>query len=299
MHAAGILASALLAGLYVRGGAAWVLGFVLLVPWLRTLDATCSLGGALLGGLAMAVAYTAAGFGWFGHAIGRFTGAGDAVGLAVLLLGAPLLQPQFVVFALVRHAVGRWRGPLLAALAGSAAWVATESLWPKLLGDTLGHGLYPSALMRQGAVLGGAAGLTMLLLLANESLAAAWRRRRHGRWPAARQCGVRFHPVSGAGCISLPFGHAHRGKRGISGGRDRRHELYSGWGLERLEVGRSRNDRRSRAADRHHAAGTARGRRSGRAWSCAWLPRTSEPKFAHCRMMPVHSISGVRRAPWE
>lgn len=200
MRAAGILASAVLAGLYVRGGPAWVLGFVLLVPWLRTLDATRSLGGALLGGVVMTVAYTAAGFGWFGHAIGRFTGTGDAVGLAVLLLGAPLLQPQFVAFAVVRHAVGRWRGPLLAALAGSAAWVATESLWPKLLGDTLGHGLYPSALMRQGAVLGGAAGLTVLLLLANESLAAAWRRHRHGlRALAPRLAAAALAPLLLAG----------------------------------------------------------------------------------------------------
>ena len=36
---AGILASAVLCGLYARGGAAWALGFVALVPWLRTLDA--------------------------------------------------------------------------------------------------------------------------------------------------------------------------------------------------------------------------------------------------------------------
>ena len=34
--------------------------------------------------------------------------------------------------------------PSLCALAGAAAWVATEWLVPKLLGDTLGYGLYPS-----------------------------------------------------------------------------------------------------------------------------------------------------------
>lgn len=200
MRAAGILASALLAALYVRGGPAWVLGFVLLVPWLRSLDATRSPGGALLGGLLMAVAYAAAGFTWFGHAIGRFTGTGDAVGLAVLLLAAPVLQPQFISLALLRHLVGRRHGPLPGALAGAAAWLATESLWPKLLGDTLGHGLYPSALMRQGAVLGGAAGLTLLLLLANEALTAAWRRRADGlRLLAPRLAAAALVPLLLAG----------------------------------------------------------------------------------------------------
>ena len=41
--AAGILASAVLACLYARGGAGWLLGFVALVPWLRALDASRTL----------------------------------------------------------------------------------------------------------------------------------------------------------------------------------------------------------------------------------------------------------------
>jgi apolipoprotein N-acyltransferase len=48
------------------------------------------------------------------------------------------------------------------------------------LGDTLGYGLYPSAVMRQFADLGGSAGLTVLLLLANEGFALAWARRAGG-----------------------------------------------------------------------------------------------------------------------
>jgi apolipoprotein N-acyltransferase len=51
---------------------------------------------------------------------------------------------------------------------------------PRLLGDTLGHGLYPSRLLRQAADLGGAAGLTLLLLLANEGIAAALAHRAGG-----------------------------------------------------------------------------------------------------------------------
>ena len=71
--AAAIAASALLALLYARGGAGWMLGFVALVPWLRSLDAPASLARTLLGAWAMTVAYTLAVFAWFGGAIDEFT----------------------------------------------------------------------------------------------------------------------------------------------------------------------------------------------------------------------------------
>jgi apolipoprotein N-acyltransferase len=177
---ASILISALLSGLYARGGAGWWLGFVILVPWLRSLDARRTLAGTLLCAYVMSVAFTAAVFAWFGIAIGNYTQVGAATGLSVLLLAAPLFQPQILVFALVRHVAGRWRGPVLGAFAGAAAWVATEWLVPRLLGDTLGYGLYPSRMLRQGADVGGAAGLTFLLLLANEAVAAALARRAGG-----------------------------------------------------------------------------------------------------------------------
>jgi apolipoprotein N-acyltransferase len=153
---------------------------VALVPWLRTLDASRTLAGTLLGAGAMSLAFTAAVFAWFGTATGSYTQLGATTGLAVLLLAAPLFQPQFLVLALVRHVTGRRHGPLLRALAGAAAWVATEWLVPRLLGDTLGYGLYPSRLLRQAADVGGAAGLTVLLLLANEGIAAALARRSGG-----------------------------------------------------------------------------------------------------------------------
>jgi apolipoprotein N-acyltransferase len=172
-----------LCGLYARGGAGWVLGFVALVPWLLALNASRTLWRTLLAGYAMTVAYTAAVFAWFGAAIGLYIGAGEAAGLAVLLLAAPLFQPQFIAFALVRRVVGQRHGSLLQALAAAAAWVAAEWLVPRLLGDTLGHGLHESRLLRQGADLGGAAGLTLLLVLSNEGIAAALARR-GGGWRA-------------------------------------------------------------------------------------------------------------------
>lgn len=182
-----IFLSGAMTALYAHEGVAWVLGFVLLAPWLLALEARRTLGGALLCGYAMSLAYAGAAFAWFGAALGRYTGLGEAAGVAVLLLAAPLLQPQFLAYALVRHVASSRYGRGLRALAAAAAWLATEWLVPRMLGDTLGYGLYPSRLLRQAADLGGTAGLTLVLLLVNEGVAAAILRRRQGwramAWP--------------------------------------------------------------------------------------------------------------------
>lgn len=178
---AGIAASALLCALYARGGPWFPLGFVALVPWLLALDGARGPAAALRDGWLMSLAFVLTVLGWFGTAIGAYVGIGALPGLLVALLAAPLLQPQFLAFVLVRQWVGRRHGAALRALAGACAWVATEWLWPKLLGDTLGHGLHPSALLRQSADLAGAAGLSFVLLLCNEAVAAALRGRRDGR----------------------------------------------------------------------------------------------------------------------
>lgn len=181
---AGVAATSVLLAAYARGGPAFALGFVLLVPWLRALDGVRSAGGALLAGWLMSVGYVAAALGWFGAAIGAYTGIGAGTGLGLMLLAAPLLQPQLLAFALVRHWAGRRHGRLLRAVAGASAWVACERLWPKLLGDSLGHGLQSAPWLVQFADAGGVAGLTFVLLLANEALAVAWARRHEavGRW---------------------------------------------------------------------------------------------------------------------
>ncbi|MEP7057520.1 MAG: apolipoprotein N-acyltransferase [Caldimonas sp.] len=212
---AGIVASATMSGLYARGGAAWVLGFAVLVPWLRTLDTGRTLAGALLGAYAMSVAFTAAVFAWFGIAIGNYTNSGAAAGLVLLILAAPLFQPQFLAFALVRHIARRRHGPLLSALAAAAAWVASEWLVPRLLGDTLGYGLYPSRLLRQAADLGGAAGLTFLLILANEGLSATLARRTDGIRAMAKPLAVvALVPslLAGYGMVTLAGAPAPAGK---------------------------------------------------------------------------------------
>ena len=181
-----IVASAVLAGLYAQGGAAWALGFVALVPWLLSLEAQTSFVRTSLLAWAMTVAFTLAVFAWFGGAIGAYTQVGESTGVALLLVAAPLFQPQFLAYALARRLAGRRHGPVLRALVAASACVATEWAVPRLLGDTLGDGLHPSRLLRQAADLGGAAGLTFLLLLSNEAVALAISRRRDGLRATAR-----------------------------------------------------------------------------------------------------------------
>ena len=171
--AAGLTASALLFALYAAVDAAWPLGFVALLPWLLALRRATSWRAALLQGTAMSVLFTAAVLWWFGLAIGAYLDLHPTAALAVLLIGAPLLQPQFIAFALAHHLVGRRFGAVVQTLAATSAWVATEALWPKLLGDTLGHGLHGVDVLRASAALGGAAGLTVLLLLVNAAIAVA------------------------------------------------------------------------------------------------------------------------------
>jgi apolipoprotein N-acyltransferase len=178
---AAITLSALLLGLYARGSVAWVLGFVLLVPWLWALQRASNVGHALLLGAAMSVGYVLAALHWFAPAVASYTGWPLPVALVVLALCAPLLQPQCVAYALTAHLVVRRYGPMVAALAAASAWVACEALLPKLLGDTLGHGLQPASLLRQSADLWGAAGLSFVLLLVNAAVIEALRRARESQ----------------------------------------------------------------------------------------------------------------------
>ncbi len=187
---AGLVLSAALLGLYSRGGYAYLLGFVALVPWLLALNAMTTMAATARSGLLMSMAFVASVFAWFGVAIGAYTGIGSATGLLVVLVAAPLLQPQILVFALVRHIAGRRHGVVVRALAGASAWVATEWLVPKMLGDTIGHGLYPSQYLRQIADVGGAAGLTFLLILLNECVALAITHRRDGARTLAKPLAI-------------------------------------------------------------------------------------------------------------
>lgn len=176
----GIVLSAVVLGVYARASHGWALGFVALVPWLLASNVTRGFTGALINGWLMSIAVVLAVFAWFGAALDAYTGIGTMPAVLMLCVFAPVLQPQVVVFAVIRHVVARRHGAVLRALAGASAWVACEWLWPKLLGDTLGHGVQSAVWLRQIADLGGAAGITFLLILVNEALVHAITQRRKG-----------------------------------------------------------------------------------------------------------------------
>lgn len=173
-HLLGIVVSGVMLYGYARGY--YALGFIALVPWLCALE-RCNRTCAVLSGLLMSMIFTLAVFSWFGAAIAAYTGLGVYASVLLICLLAPVWQAPIWLFALTRSlATGAlsWRGIWLA----TAAWVICEWLWPKVLGDTLGHGLAPSLWLRQGADLAGTAGLTAVLLLTNSAFALAWTRRR-------------------------------------------------------------------------------------------------------------------------
>lgn len=176
-------ASALAFALYARVDWPWlVLGWVGLVPWMAFLDRTTTLRGTAAAGWLMCEAFVLAVFAWLPNAIQNYTGASWLTALGVVVVVAPLLQPQFIVFALARR-LAQPTGLWCSALVGACAYVGTEWAFPKLFADTLGHGLYASALLRQAADLAGAPGLTFVLIIANESALELVSRRERGHAP--------------------------------------------------------------------------------------------------------------------
>lgn len=176
---AGALASAILLGACaLLDGPSWVLAFVALVPWILGLERARSLGAALASGLLLSCGMAASAFYWFPPAVGGYAGGSSVVGWVILLALAPILvEPQFIAAAAARHLVARRGRPALAAAAAVLLYAGVEWVWPKLFGDTLGVGLYPETHLRQAADLAGVRGLTLLVLVANEGVAALFRRR--------------------------------------------------------------------------------------------------------------------------
>ena len=151
---------------------------VALVPWLVALESRRTLGEAALAGLAMSVAFVVGVFWWFAFAIATYTDIPRAAACILLVVLSPLIEPQFVAFALVRHWLRHGPRPCLAPLGAAATYLASEWALPKIFSDTLGHGLYASRVLRQAADLAGACGLTLAVLLANEATLAAVHRLR-------------------------------------------------------------------------------------------------------------------------
>jgi apolipoprotein N-acyltransferase len=168
-------ATALAFSLYTRVELRWFwLGWIGLTPWIALLERTRPLGGTVVCGLVMSAAFVLAVFGWFVDAIAGYVDGSRTVALLLVFLGAPLLQPQFLAFALIRRLARRLGSSFWpTALCGALGYVGSEWALPKVFGDTIGHGFYASPTLRQAADLAGAHGLTFILIVANECLLEA------------------------------------------------------------------------------------------------------------------------------
>lgn len=171
----GAASTALLAGVGgLIGGPSWIAVWLVLVPWLLSLEGVRSLRAALAAGLLASVLFTVAVLGWFAAAISSYTGASVVVAALVLVAVGPLLQPQLVVVAVARTWLRRrGRGRVHVALLTASLYVGSEWASGKLFGDTLAHGLHPAAIFRQAADVAGAAGLSFVVVLVSEAIVAA------------------------------------------------------------------------------------------------------------------------------
>src|SRR5690606_1459502 len=105
-----LLAAAASGGLiagYAQGGGFWPLGLVALLPWLRALRAAATTAAVLASAWLMSVAYVLGALHWFAAAFGAYVGLDQWLAVLILMALAPLLQPQILAFALIRHWAGR------------------------------------------------------------------------------------------------------------------------------------------------------------------------------------------------
>jgi apolipoprotein N-acyltransferase len=171
----GALASAALFGLAARLEApSQVAALVALAPWLAAIDRARPRTALLSAGL-LAMGVAAAAFWWLPATIAAYAHVSAPVAWICALALAPLvLQPQFLAACASRLFARRLGAPRAVRAAVTAfAYVGAEWALPKLLGDTLGIGLFPSAWLRQAADLAGPRGLTLLCLAVSECVAAA------------------------------------------------------------------------------------------------------------------------------
>ncbi len=201
---AAAIASAAAYAMYARLEWRWVvLGWIGLVPWLAALDRLRSVRAAIASGVVMSVTFTLAVFGWFAAGIGDYTALSLPAAMLMFAVLAPLVQPQFIVFAVARHVARPRVGIAAAAVVGACAYVGAEWAVPKLFGDTLGHCLYPSVWMRQAADVAGAPGLTLVLLLANACVLAAARALWTGRAAMRDAITAAAAPAAGVAVLAL------------------------------------------------------------------------------------------------
>ena len=153
--------------------------WICLVPWLYTLSRCKTPKAALAQGLWLSALIGVAGFSWVAFVLHEFGEIPWPAAIFCLCVYAWANQPQLVVLAPFAFGIANRDGDsaqtpaILRALAFAFFYVGLEAILPKLFMDTLGHSLYASPWLRQGADLGGTALLSFAIALTNYAIAVA------------------------------------------------------------------------------------------------------------------------------
>ncbi len=172
-----------------------------LAPWLLSLRRAKTIQYATIQGVWLSLLMSFGGFYWVAHSIKNYGGLPWPIALPMYGIFCFICQPQLPVFAWAffklrnRFSRNSW----LALFSIPLIYCGIDSAIPKIFTDHLGHALYSSKWMVQGADLGGATLLTFVIVLFNEGVAQAWNSR------GAIQKG-RFKTLIAAACVVAVLG---------------------------------------------------------------------------------------------
>lgn len=154
----------------------WPLIWVCLIPWFAALERAKDTRGAIREGIWLGFFMSMGGFYWVGYVLQEFANLPWILSFLGLLIFSCFGQPQFAVYAALSKLTHKysqtrlnWRGTFIASVL-ALSYTGIDWILPKLFMDTLGHSLYQAQALRQLADLGGAALLTFLIFLLNDTI---------------------------------------------------------------------------------------------------------------------------------
>jgi apolipoprotein N-acyltransferase len=172
--------------------------WISLIPWFFALRKRETILQAIIQGVWLSFLMSMGGFYWVGWVLHEFAEVPWVVAIAALLIWSFFGQLQFWIFApffsrFSRLSLDRPRKALAVlsvTLAMGFFYTGIDWFLPKLFMDTLGHSFYKATWLRQGADIGGAFLLTLLIFIVNEALfgliARLKQREEPSIWPAVR-----------------------------------------------------------------------------------------------------------------
>lgn len=149
---------------------------IALLPTLLVMDRAPSLKAKLREAFWLGFFVSIGAFYWVAYVLNSFGGIPWPLAGVLLVLFACFAEPQFVLFALARFYIKKRLKPAVFPAIAAFAYVAIDTIVPKLFTDTLGHVFQTQSALVQVADLGGPTLLTFLILFWAESLVASMKR---------------------------------------------------------------------------------------------------------------------------